>query len=495
MPSRKKSEFKADRPSRAEMAHLFRQCGLILDEEAVSKFWTFHQLLREKSPELDLTRLRRFEDLVLKHYVDCALTPSLIELPSPLLDIGTGAGFPGLPIKIIRPDLELILAESRGQRLAFLREAVRLLELEGVEIYPHKVTKRFHLPVAGIITRAVESISRTLEKAAAFLPEGGRVIFMKGPAVGGEMAEASESALKEFTLVEDKAYTLGPTGHRRRLIVFEKIKPPAVKALAKEDSMMQEIHSAQNQSFKVWLKVLDGRGVKKHGLALMSGQKQVREVLRDFPGDCDSLLYKGRSAPVLEVPAGVRSCRLAPELFGQLDLFGAGPPLLVIRVQPLPLFTDEDWPEGCTLFVPFQDPANVGAVIRTAAAFGAARVVLLKEAAHPFHPRSLRASGPAVFRVTLLEGPSLSELTSNQAPLFGLSPAGLEASQVRFPKTFGLVPGLEGPGLPERWRQGTTVAIPMAPGVESLNAALAAGIVLYEWRRKMRLESEHPPIK
>ena len=67
---------------------------------------------------------------------------------------------------------------------------------------------------------------------------------------------------------------------------------------------------------------------------------------------------------------------------------------------------DEPWPDGCTLFVPFQDPENVGAVIRSAAAFGVARVVLLREAAHPFHPRSSRAAGPALFQVPLQVGPA-----------------------------------------------------------------------------------------
>ena len=110
------------------------------------------------------------------------------------------------------------------------------------------------------------------------------------------------------------------------------------------------------------------------------------------------------------------------------------------------------------------------------------RAVLLEEAAHPFHPRSLRASGPAVFRVPLLKGPSLYDFNPQNTPVIILGTKGVYLGRYPFPKTFGLVLGLEGPGLPDHLRGMDNVTIPMRPGVESLNAATAAGIVLYHWR-------------
>ncbi len=144
---------------------------------------------------------------------------------------------------------------------------------------------------------------------------------------------------------------------------------------------------------------------------------------------------------------------------------------------------DAPWPDGCTLFVPFQDPENIGAVIRSAAAFGVAQVVLLSEAAHPFHPRSAgRRAGP--FQVPLEHGPALADLRVAGVPLIALDTSGPELSDAPFPETFGLVVGVEGPGLPQRLRQCERRRIDMQPGVESLNAATAAAIALYVWSRR-----------
>ena len=96
--------------------------------------------------------------------------------------------------------------------------------------------------------------------------------------------------------------------------------------------------------------------------------------------------------------------------------------------------------------MPFQDPENVGTVIRSAAAFGVAQVVLLREAAHPFHPRGSRAAGPALFQVPLRQGPSLDDLRVASVPLIALDTSGPELSEAPFPDTFGLVVGVEGPG-------------------------------------------------
>ena len=471
-----------DRPGPDYLGRMFESCGLNLSKDLVDRFWTFHQLLRARSEKLDLTRIRSFESLVLKHYIDSAIITQLVDLPSPLLDIGTGAGFPGLPIKIMRPDIEIILAEGRAKKLAFIEEAIQTLGLEKIQVYPHKVTSRTDLAVNGLITRDFEAIEKTLYRAS-FLPLGGRAIFMKGPAAGPEIEEAQVSRAEEFRLKADRSYNLGRTEHRRRLVVFERISGGKMTTLDLGPKI-QEVASVQNQKFKIWKKALEPRGIKKFGLAVMSGPKQVTEICTNLPDRCEALLTPEPGDPLPEAPAGIPRYRLRPELFKELDLFGAGPPLLMVRVPELKPWNDGEWPPGPTLFLPFQDPSNLGAAIRTAAALGVPRIVLLSEAAHPFHPKALRAAGPTVFRVRLETGPALKNLMFQKAPLIALSAQGRPLPEYKFPPAFGLLPGLEGPGLPENLNAAETLAVPMAKGVESLNAAVALGIALYEWGRR-----------
>ena len=107
------------------MEAIFRACGLRLTPVQLGQLWAYHGRLREGNADLNLTRVRNFEQMVLKLYVDSVLPAGLIELPSPLMDLGSGPGMPGIPLKIYRPEIEVVLAEQRGPRVEFLRDAVQ----------------------------------------------------------------------------------------------------------------------------------------------------------------------------------------------------------------------------------------------------------------------------------------------------------------------------------------------------------------------------------
>jgi 16S rRNA (guanine527-N7)-methyltransferase len=183
------------------------------------------------------------------------------------------------------------------------------------------------------------------------------------------------------------------------------------------------------------------------------------------------------------LPDTLAIVRLPTPLFQELDAYGTRSPLLVLRIPELPKWAPEEGlPPGLSLFLPFQDPENLGAAIRCGLAFGVARIILLGGAAHPFHPKTLRASGGAVLRAPLALGPALASLPEG-LPLVALSAEGEELSRFTFPPTCALLPGIEGPGLPAVWRR-RSVRIPIRPEVESLNAAAAVAIVLFEWARR-----------
>jgi tRNA G18 (ribose-2'-O)-methylase SpoU len=247
--------------------------------------------------------------------------------------------------------------------------------------------------------------------------------------------------------------------------------------------MIKRISSPENPIFKKWLKAIQGRGIKKYGITFLSGPKQTVEVLRDFRSLCMGvILSRHHDIPPTLDGSDMAIYQLTSDLFREIDRYGTDHPVLIIRVAPLPSWNEETWPRGCTLFIPFQDPVNVGSVIRSAAAFGVPRAVILEEAAHPFHHKSVRVAGSALFRVPLFRGPSIEQLGRTEVPLITLSPRGRSIAPYRFPETFGLLPGLEGPGLPNGLRDRPAVGIPMAHGVESLNASQATGIVLYLWK-------------
>lgn len=466
------------------MDAVLRSCGIHLSQIQLRQLWGYHSLLRERNADLNLTRVRNFTNMVLKLYADSMLPADLLELPSPLLDLGTGPGMPGIPLKIYRSQLEVILAESRGNRVDFLLEAVSRLGLAGLSVEPGRVTERFETPVSGVITRAVETIERTLERVSGCLAMNGRVIFMKGPHCDEEIGRAQARFSGAYALVSDRPYRIPHTHHARRLVVFRRMDEPLYsrRARAMEGRAVHTITSSQNPVFKDLKKTLTGRGIQKSGQALVSGQKLVAEILTAHPGCCRAWVSR-RDQPPPETAVHLAWYQLAPELLRDLDIFGTGGPLLLIRVPEMPPWSPpEGFPAGASVLIPFQDPENVGAAIRSAAAFGAVQAILLEGSANPFHPKALRASGGAALSLPLRLGPALGAV-SPELTIVALSADGIDIRRAEFPEAFGLLAGLEGPGLPLHWRK-QAVRIPIRPEVESLNAAAAMAVALYEWQRR-----------
>jgi len=466
------------RETKAGLAALFAEAGLTLSADEAEKFWRLHGLLAQRNPEGDLTRIRGFYNLVYKHYIDGALAAEFMNPRGLILDLGSGAGFPGLPLAIRRPGWPLLLAEPRGRRLAFIEEAAALLGLENVAVYPHKVGPRFDREVDNLVCRDFEPAAAVLARAAAFLSPGGRVYLLKGPRADQELAEAARSPQgAEFELESDRAYTLGAGGLKRRLLTWRKKGRPGVRPAGPRPPV--EIASRQNPRYKGWLKLLTGRGQARRGQALVAGAKFIREIMVRYPERVLGLLAR-RPEEAPPRPQDLPLYLIRPEIWPDLDPSGAGPPLLLLSPPDPPPWSGT-LDEGLTVFLPCQDPGNLGSAIRTCAALGA-RPVLLREAASPWHPKSLRASGPAVLAAGLEQGPGLSELAELDLPgLFGFSPEGRNILEASLGSRAGFVFGLEGPGLPRPWPPERLLAIPMRPGLDSLGVAAALAAALGCW--------------
>jgi 16S rRNA (guanine(527)-N(7))-methyltransferase RsmG len=485
-PAEKQSQSTGEAPSARRLADLFARCGVALTPPQQDMLWTYHQMLRRANADLNLTRIHNFESMVLKLYVDSVLPATLTDLPSPLMDLGSGPGMPGVPLKIFRPDIDIHLAETRDVRNRFLQSVADALGLPGLSVVGRGIAPDYETPTAGVITRAVATMADTMDRVSGCLARDGRIVFMKGPDCDAEIADALQRVDDAYELLQDTRYSIPTTDNRRRLVVFRRVGDPAPvrRAAADRRHRAVDIDSTDNRRFKQWKGLLTGRGIKKSGQALFSGARIISDALRRHPDACRTWISAGDNHPPPETaPATLDWARLSAPLFKHLDSFGTGHPLLVVDPPRMPAWDPEEgFSPGCSLLIPFQDPENVGAAIRSAVAFGAATVILLAESAHPFHPRAIRASAGAVLSAPLRQGPALADLPPG-LPILGLSGDGRPLDGIRFPAAFGLLPGLEGPGLPATWR-GDAVAVPITDGVESLNAATALAIVLYAWSRR-----------
>ena len=208
-------------PSRQSLQTLLEYHGVELERRTLDQLWAFHQLLRSHNDDQDLTRLNAFETIVERHYADCTIINAFVdEWPRTMLDIGSGAGFPGIPLKLVNPEIQLTLCEPRPNRVQFLELVIKELGIKGIEVFGHKATSNsLRTPVEGVITRAFEVMDQTLLRIANALVPGGRVYYMKGPAVVQELESFKGEGYK---ILDQHQYTIPNSTQDRALIVLER---------------------------------------------------------------------------------------------------------------------------------------------------------------------------------------------------------------------------------------------------------------------------------
>jgi len=199
--------------------------GLEVKQKSLGQLSHYYRELEKWGRKINLVAMDETKNLLEKHFVDSLLLLSVLDKEKDLnlLDVGTGAGFPGLVLKIARPELELTMVEPREKRVSFLRHIVRTLKLEQVTI----INKRLeeipgHSGWPMITSRALSDIKAFLEMAAPFTREKGKVICMKGPRAADEIKLWQEEPDSPFKFLAMNKFLLPRSGAARNIVIFEK---------------------------------------------------------------------------------------------------------------------------------------------------------------------------------------------------------------------------------------------------------------------------------
>ena len=258
----------------------------------------------------------------------------------------------------------------------------------------------------------------------------------------------------------------------------------------------KHIASSSNAVYRSLHECLSSKGIRKNGLFLVAGERAVRETLERYPklvrdllissGDMqnEKLFGLGALAGKAKSAGGLSVVSLEKPLFSELDLFGTHYPLLAVSTPEIAQADLTKAPVGLEILCGLGDPSNVGALMRSASAFGASRIVFLKESASPFHPKAVRASSASTLHLPLASGPSIRDLEKVPG-LVALDMEGESLHSFKWPVNTRLLMGEEGQGLPSG--RFARISIPINEGVESLNATVASSIALYSYRQSHSL--------
>lgn len=210
------------------MINYGKEINIVFTEEQLQKFYKYMNLLIEWNEKINLTAIVEPKEIILKHFIDSLTIIKYIELNKSVIDIGTGAGFPGIPIKIMREDLDITLLDSLNKRIHFLNEVIQKLELKNItavhaRIEEYAKNKQYRETFDIATSRAVANMTTLSEYMLPMVALKGKAICMKGSEIRDEISK-SKNSIKvlggEIAKIEE--FTLPKSDNKRNLILIKK---------------------------------------------------------------------------------------------------------------------------------------------------------------------------------------------------------------------------------------------------------------------------------
>lgn len=206
--------------------------GVKITDVQCDKLYRFYEMVTEKNKVMNLTAITDYEEFVIKHFVDSLMIAKVMDMTMPMtvLDIGTGAGFPGVPVKIAYPETKVLLLDSLNKRLNFLNEVIAELGLKDITTIHSRAEE---LQAKGeyrenfdlCVSRAVSALPTLSEYCLPYVKLGGKFVAYKATGADEEI-EASKTAIRVLggEIKETAHFTIKDTDYTRVLISIEKIK-------------------------------------------------------------------------------------------------------------------------------------------------------------------------------------------------------------------------------------------------------------------------------
>jgi len=203
------------------------EMGLSLTEAQIALFEIYRETLLLWSGKMNLISLQSELDLPVRHFIDSlTLLPYLPAGPATLLDIGSGAGFPAIPLKIFRKDLHVTLLEASRKKCSFLKEVIRRLGLREIAVLNCRLeellNKDLNPSFDVIVSRATLKLPELLRMGLPLLKPGGVLAAMKGPGLEEEAAGLDSLNNKTFRIVGSYPFSLPLTGDHRHILLVDK---------------------------------------------------------------------------------------------------------------------------------------------------------------------------------------------------------------------------------------------------------------------------------